>query len=78
MVHVSELSWTKRVARASDMLKVGNEIDAVVLEKARRAKISSTRRQSQPLDTCPEISIGHQITAGPQPATLVRSLRLRH
>ncbi len=31
MVHVSELSWTKRIARASDMLKVGDEEEAVVL-----------------------------------------------
>lgn len=31
MVHVSEMSWTKRVARASDLLEVGQEVDAVVL-----------------------------------------------
>ena len=31
MVHVSELSWTKRVARASDVLSVGDVVDAVVL-----------------------------------------------
>lgn len=32
MVHVSELSWTKRVARASDVLKAGDEVEAVVLD----------------------------------------------
>ncbi len=32
MVHVSELSWTKRVARASDLLKVGDEVEAMVLD----------------------------------------------
>jgi small subunit ribosomal protein S1 len=46
MVHVSELSWTKRIARASDVLKVGEEIDAVVLEiKRDEQKISLGTRQ---------------------------------
>ena len=31
LVHVSEFSWTRHVARASDMLKVGDEVDVVVL-----------------------------------------------
>lgn len=31
LIHVSEMSWTKRVRRASDMLNVGDEIEAVVL-----------------------------------------------
>ncbi len=48
MVHVSELSWTKRIARASDMLKVGDEVDAVVLEiKKDEQKISLGIRQTE-------------------------------
>jgi small subunit ribosomal protein S1 len=31
LVHVSEISWTKRIARASDVLSVGDEVDVVVL-----------------------------------------------
>jgi small subunit ribosomal protein S1 len=31
MVHVSEMSWTKRIARASDMLTVGDEVEAIIL-----------------------------------------------
>jgi len=31
LVHVTELSWTKRIAKPSDVLKVGQELDAVVL-----------------------------------------------
>lgn len=31
LVHVSEMSWTKRVQRASDILALGDEVDAVVL-----------------------------------------------
>jgi small subunit ribosomal protein S1 len=46
MVHVSELSWTKRIARASDVLKSGEEIDAVVLEiKRDEQKMSLGIRQ---------------------------------
>lgn len=49
MVHVSELSWTKRVARASDMLKVGDEVEAVVLGINRdEQKISLGLRQLEP------------------------------
>jgi len=31
LIHVSEMSWTKRVRRASDILNAGDEIEAVVL-----------------------------------------------
>jgi len=31
LVHVSELSWTKRITRPSDVLEMGQEIEAVVL-----------------------------------------------
>jgi small subunit ribosomal protein S1 len=31
LVHVTELSWTKRIAKPSDVLKSGQDIDAVVL-----------------------------------------------
>jgi len=48
MVHVSELSWTKRVARASDVLKVGDEVDAVVLSINKdEQKISLGIRQTE-------------------------------
>ncbi|MFQ3671200.1 MAG: 30S ribosomal protein S1 [Verrucomicrobiia bacterium] len=32
LVHVSELSWTKRIARPSDVLEVGQELEAQVIE----------------------------------------------
>jgi small subunit ribosomal protein S1 len=48
MVHVSELSWRKRVARASDVLKVGDEVDAVVLSINKdEQKISLGIRQTE-------------------------------
>ncbi len=31
LIHVSELSWTKRVKKPSDLLKVGDPVDAVIL-----------------------------------------------
>jgi small subunit ribosomal protein S1 len=31
LVHVTELSWTKRIAKPSDVLKVGQEVEAMVL-----------------------------------------------
>src|SRR5205814_7819574 len=31
LVHVTELSWTKRIAKPSDVLKADQEIEAVVL-----------------------------------------------
>ncbi len=57
LVHVSELSWTKRVAKASDVLKVGDIVEAVVLGvNPGEQKISLGIRQteSNPWDTVAE------------------------
>jgi small subunit ribosomal protein S1 len=46
LVHVSEMSWTKRIQRASDVLALGDEVDAVVLGiSAEDKKISLGMRQ---------------------------------
>lgn len=48
LVHVSELSWTKRIAKASDVLEVGAEVDAVVLSVNKDdQKISLGIRQTE-------------------------------
>ena len=48
LVHVSEMSWTKRIARASDVLNVGDEVDAVVLNFNKdEQKISLGIRQTE-------------------------------
>ena len=31
LVHVTEMSWTKRITKPSEVLSVGDEVDAVVL-----------------------------------------------
>jgi small subunit ribosomal protein S1 len=54
LVHISEFSWTKRVARASDMLSVGDEVQVVVLSvDMENQKIALGIRQTQdnPWDT---------------------------
>jgi small subunit ribosomal protein S1 len=49
LVHVSELSWTKRIARPSDVLAVGDVVEAVVLQISRDdKKISLGIRQLEP------------------------------
>ncbi len=48
LVHVSEISWTKRIQRASDVLKAGEEVEAVVLSiNMEEKKISLGMRQTE-------------------------------
>ena len=54
LVHVSEISWTKRIARASDVLAFGDEVDVVVLSvNKEEQKIALGMRQTEanPWDT---------------------------
>jgi small subunit ribosomal protein S1 len=49
LIHVSELSWTKRIARPSDVLTLGQPIEAVVLGvNKEEQKISLGVRQLEP------------------------------
>ncbi len=57
LVHISEFSWTKRVARASDMMNVGDTVQVVVLSvDVENQKIALGVRQTQenPWDTVQE------------------------
>lgn len=48
LIHVSEMSWTKRITRASDILVVGEEVEAVILDiQSDSKKISLGLRQTQ-------------------------------
>ena len=63
LVHVSELSWVKRITRPSDVLEIGQEIHAVVLGiSIEEQKISLGVRQ---LDTNPwdEIELRYPVGA---------------
>jgi len=49
LIHVSELSWTKRIARPSDVLSLGQEVEALVLGiNKEELKISLGIRQLEP------------------------------
>lgn len=72
LVHVSELSWVKRIARPSDVLQVGQELEAVVLgiNKDER-KISLGVRQ---LDSNPWDDIDVRYPVGTQLTRPIRNL----
>ena len=49
LVHVTELSWTKRIAKPSDVLKAGQDIEAVVLGINRDEQKISLGASSKPI-----------------------------
>ncbi len=72
LIHVSELSWTKRIARPSDVLALGQELEAVVLGvNKEEQKISLGIRQ---LETNPWEEIEHRYMIGKQVKGKVRNL----
>jgi len=72
LVHVTELSWTKRVAKPSDMLKPDQEIEAVVLGINREEqKISLGLRQ---LETNPWDKAMEKYPAGTRVKGKIRNL----
>jgi small subunit ribosomal protein S1 len=49
LIHVSEISWTKRIARPSDVLTVGQEVEALVTDINKdEQKLSLSLRQLEP------------------------------
>jgi small subunit ribosomal protein S1 len=49
LVHITEMSWTKRITKPSELLKVSQEVDAVVLGiQKEEQKISLGLRQLEP------------------------------
>ncbi len=72
LIHVSELSWTKRITRPSDVLSIGQEIEAVVLGVNKdEQKISLGVRQLEPN---PWDEIEHRYQIGKQVKGTVRNL----
>lgn len=66
LVHVSEFSWTKRVARASDMLNVGDEVDVVVLgidSGSQKIALGIRQTEANPWDTVQDrYPVGSHVT----------------
>jgi small subunit ribosomal protein S1 len=57
LIHISEMSWTKRVHRAGDVLKKGERVEAVVLKvegAARRLSLGLKQVLGNPWDTIKE------------------------
>ena len=72
LVHVTELSWTKRIAKPSDVLKAGQELEAVVLGINREEqKISLGVRQ---LETNPWDQAAEKYPAGTKVKGKIRNL----
>ena len=66
LVHISEFSWTKRVARASDMLSVGDDVQVVVLSidmDSQKIALGIRQTQDNPWDTVQErFPVGSKIS----------------
>src|SRR5881398_665783 len=72
LIHVSELSWTKRIMRPSDILSVGQEVEAVVLGvNKEEQKISLGLRQ---LEANPWDEIEKKFTIGRQVKGTIRNM----
>jgi small subunit ribosomal protein S1 len=54
LVHVSDLSWTKKIKHPSEFVKVGDELDVIVLEldlDSRRLALGHKQLEENPWDT---------------------------
>jgi small subunit ribosomal protein S1 len=72
LIHVSELSWTKRITRPADVLTLGQEVEAVVLGvNKEEQKISLGVRQ---LETNPWDEMEHKYQIGKQVKGIVRNM----
>jgi small subunit ribosomal protein S1 len=72
LIHVSELSWTKRITRPSDVLNLGQEIEAIVLGvNKEEQKISLGVRQ---LEANPWDEIEHRYMIGKTVKGKVRNM----
>jgi small subunit ribosomal protein S1 len=65
LIHVSEMSWTRRVHRPGDILKVGERVEAVVLKmEAGRLSLGLKQVLGNPWDTIKERYPGGKIVEG--------------
>ena len=72
LVHVTELSWTKRISKPSEVLRIGEEVEAVVLGIQKdEQKISLGTRQ---LETNPWEMARHNYPVGARVRGKVRNL----
>ncbi len=58
MVHISDLSWTKRYSHPSELVKVGDEIEIVILEidkESRKLSLGHKQIEENPWDTFEQV-----------------------
>jgi small subunit ribosomal protein S1 len=61
MIHVSDMSWTKRIAHPQDILKKGQKVDAVVISvDSQNRRIALGLKQLQP-NPWPEIAVKYPL-----------------
>ena len=72
LIHVSEMSWTKRITKAGDVLSVGEEVEAVILDiKKDHKKISLGLRQ---IDQNPWEALAEKYPVGTKITGKVRNM----
>ncbi len=72
LVHISELSWTKRVSHPSEILKIGDEVECIVLNLDREGKkISLGVKQTQ---ENPWVRVSEKYRVGDHVKGVVRNL----
>ncbi|MGP1458969.1 MAG: 30S ribosomal protein S1 [Treponema sp.] len=66
LVHISEFSWTKKINKASDMVKIGDEIDCMILGydiQAGRVSLGIKQVTDNPWDTIDQrYPVGTKVT----------------
>ena len=68
LIHVSELSWNKRVRKPGDLLKIGERVEAVILgvdAAAKRISLGYKQALDNPWDTLPQRLPAGTIVEGP-------------
>lgn len=72
LVHISEMSWTKRVNHPTELVQIGDEVDVVVLGINKdKQEISLGMKQTQPN---PWDNVGEKFPAGQNVTGTVRNL----
>ncbi len=57
LIHISEMSWTKRIKHPSQIVEVGAEVDAAVLDvdpASKRISLGMRQTEANPWETLPE------------------------
>lgn len=66
LIHVSEMSWTKRIAKASDVVQIGEEVEAVILDidrENRKISLGLRQKERNPWEVLAEkYPVGRRIT----------------